>query len=288
MALEQRGSGSYYYYKRKVDGKVVSEYGGSGLLGTYAAILDERERDKRSMERLELARFKQEQRRIDRAIDEHHSQVRQTVAAILQEAGFHKHHGQWRLKRCREPREVTSEMANEPAQMTIAAEAKEYSAFYRAAMGKPAKSKEMAQLREYAIKHPRVFDEMLSLRSSAIDLVIESASKDEAARVHLGGEADALKRALGIDTATPLERLLIEDVVVCSVRMTTMEGIYHNAYKIGDGVTFAKAAYLENRLTATRRRYLRSMEALARVRGLLARAGIQINIGLQQVNQVNS
>src|SRR4051812_26266040 len=102
MALEQRGSGSYYYHKVWRNGTCVSEYEGSGLLGQYAAILDERERDKRTMERLELARFKQEQRRIDRAIDEHHSQVRVIVAAELQRLGFHQHKRQWRLKRPQE------------------------------------------------------------------------------------------------------------------------------------------------------------------------------------------
>ncbi len=72
-------------------------------------------------------------------------------------------------------------------------------------------------------------------------------------------------------------------VVLYWLRLQFFEQTYTRNYNTGDGVSFAKAAYLEKRLSATQRRYLRAVESLSRVQGLLARAGVQINVAQQQL-----
>lgn len=131
MAWEERRNGrDYYYQKRRLGGRVVSEYVGTGLLAQYAAQLDGLERHKRTMARLALAGFIRDQRRVDQAVDTYRAQVRGVVAEALHHAGFHQHKGMWRLKR----REAAG-MADEVAKDTKD-EVTQYIELMRAAEGK--------------------------------------------------------------------------------------------------------------------------------------------------------
>jgi hypothetical protein len=56
---------------------------------------------------------------------------------------------------------------------------------------------------------------------------------------------------------------------------------------LGESVTLAVGDFWERRLTMAQRRYLRALETLARVRRL-ALPAVQVNIGAQQVNQLNT
>lgn len=80
--------------------------------------------------------------------------------------------------------------------------------------------------------------------------------------------AELLKQELGYEEASPAERVLIEHAAVCHVRLGMVELKFSN-YKEGrlDIIEF-----YERRLTLTQKRFTRAMTALARVRGLLARA----------------
>lgn len=270
MAWESRGTGTYYYVKRWVNGKVESTYCGQGEIGGLFAFSDGRARHERLMARLELQSFVQEQQRVDRALSAYRHQVSQLVKSILVSVGYHQHKGQWRLKRT---------MVNEVAKMTKDEEIDEYTKLFKAAQGKDKQA--VAKLSAFADSHPTVFDGFSMLSQITLDDVIPGKANAPYHHIHAKGEALALQRSLGIETATPIEKLLIEDVVLCWVRVQSMEQMYSAHFK--ESMSFAKAAYLENRLSATRRRYLQALESLARVRGLLARVGVQINIAHQQV-----
>jgi len=244
-------------------------------LGEECAFRDGVERHKRNMERIELERFVTAQRRIDRQIDAYRCQVRGVVADVLIASGYHQHSGQWRKKRT---------MANEIVKATKA-EMVEYSGLMQTALAEAAKGKKkgpaLDKLRAYIDAHPGVFDSFAFFASTTRSEVINCTTPTEATRLHLEGEASAMERALGIETATPLERLLIDDVIICWLRMQTFEQTYSTAYATGGGVSFAKAQYLESRLSATHRRYLQSVETLARIRRLVV--NVQINVGQNQV-----
>jgi hypothetical protein len=90
----------------------------------------------------------------------------------------------------------------------------------------------------------------------------------------------ALSRALGYDQAPALERLLIDQVVICWLRMYLAEGWY--SQKQEQGGPLQAMEHIEKVLSTTQRRYLRAIESLARVRKL--QIALQINIGEKQVN----
>jgi len=279
MAWEVRRSGNYYYRKVWRNGTCTSEYVGQGVLANLSSSIDGREQQQRLMKQLEYARFKQEQQRLDQAVNAYHEAVQQLVTTILRQAGFHQHKGTWRLKR----RGEDSSMADADLVQQGRQIVEEYNRLHQAASVKKPKAEDVERLRQFAIAHPGIFDVCPLLANATLDELIASLHTNEATKIYMRGEVRAVERNLGYNTASYMERLLIKDVAICWLRMQLIEQTYTNNLNTDDGVTFTKAEYLEKRLSATRRRYLQSIEGLARVRGLLARAGVQINIAQQQV-----
>ena len=98
---ERRKRGGLYYTRsHKVDGKVLREYVGGGLLGQLAAQMDAQERWRREEE---AAAWKEEQGRIDALIaplEELCEGAEILAHAALLVSGYHRHNrGEWRKRR---------------------------------------------------------------------------------------------------------------------------------------------------------------------------------------------
>ena len=101
MAWETRQRGGRYYTRsKKVDGRVIREYVGTGLVGELAAAADARARAQRQAQK---AAWRTECERIELASAplEEFCDVVETLAQVsLLLAGYHRHHrGEWRRKR---------------------------------------------------------------------------------------------------------------------------------------------------------------------------------------------
>ena len=92
---------------------------------------------------------------------------------------------------------------------------------------------------------------------------------------------DALRRELAGPIPTPLERLLVDRVVVGWLAAAVAEGAYHQALERGVG--HADDEFHQRRVERAQRRYLAAAKALAQVRRLQLPA-VQVNIGDKQVN----
>ena len=101
MAIETRGNNRYYYRKRRIGGRVVSEYIGSGSHADIAALEDERARDDTEARRQALTQAEHEYSELVSPVDQFESLLMQLMRAELLAAGYHQHKGQWRKKRCR-------------------------------------------------------------------------------------------------------------------------------------------------------------------------------------------
>jgi len=92
---------------------------------------------------------------------------------------------------------------------------------------------------------------------------------------------EAMRRDLGYEKASALERGLIEHIVMCWLRLCRAERLYTQwtakewHYDLGDAQ--------DRMLSAAQSRYLRAVEALARMRRLSVRA-LQVNIAGKQLN----
>ena len=99
MAWESRRNKSYYYRKRKVGGKVFSEYLGNGFLADYAEGMDERAKAEAARKRKEWEAIKDEQRRLDKIVDDFTALVNTYTDALMLVTGHHTHKRQWRKER---------------------------------------------------------------------------------------------------------------------------------------------------------------------------------------------
>ena len=101
MSWEQRQNGGWYYTRsRKVNGRIVREYVGGGLVGQLSAELDDEERAQRE----ETRRQRQSEREMLDELEQMASScldtVRGQVKSELTAAGYHQHkRGEWRRKR---------------------------------------------------------------------------------------------------------------------------------------------------------------------------------------------
>jgi hypothetical protein len=77
---------------------------------------------------------------------------------------------------------------------------------------------------------------------------------------------EVLRDDLGFASAPPLERLLIEQVVLCWVNLH-MLGVVHS-YRLVESHTTETGLYWDRRLSTAQRRFMRATESLARVRKL--------------------
>jgi hypothetical protein len=99
MGWEQRNGRSYYYRKVREDGRVHSEYMGSGLLAQMSAGEDNDKRRERNARQAAERDNRQTEAKIDRQLADVESALATMIHATLSAAGYHKHKGQWRKKR---------------------------------------------------------------------------------------------------------------------------------------------------------------------------------------------
>ena len=100
MAWEQRGNHRYYYRSRKIGGRVVKEYIGSGATADLISAHDEAERERRGADR---ERIRAEVRRLAELAAGYETLSRAVdamTAAALIAAGYRQHaRGAWRKQR---------------------------------------------------------------------------------------------------------------------------------------------------------------------------------------------
>src|SRR5215203_2249945 len=113
MGWEKRERGGPYYTRsKKINGRVVREYVGGGLLGRTAADVDARERQRREEE----VEARQTERERLEALDGPVAKLCEITEALSRAAllagGYHRHNrGEWRKKRM-SPRKKKSTESN--------------------------------------------------------------------------------------------------------------------------------------------------------------------------------
>jgi hypothetical protein len=94
-------------------------------------------------------------------------------------------------------------------------------------------------------------------------------------------QLEAMRRDLAGPDPSPLERLLVDRVVLCWLFATYADTRY--AMKLKEGLTFREGEYYQRAAERAQRQLLRATQTLATVRRLLAPVA-QINIADQQIN----
>ena len=95
MATVFRNGRAYRYKSVRRDGRVTSEYRGSGPFATLAALLDEEDQRERDQERAAI----KAEAAIERSIIDYVGEVEELARAALIASGCHQHKRQWRRRR---------------------------------------------------------------------------------------------------------------------------------------------------------------------------------------------
>jgi hypothetical protein len=125
------------------------------------------------------------------------------------------------------------------------------------------------------------------LARQAMAHLIASTSATALARELQKQEVEAIRHNLGYDCEPGIERLLVEQVALCWLRLNLLEYEYTTIRKERT-MNIDQADFLEKRLNYAQRRFVRACETLARVRKVIRQTlALQVNIaagGGQQVN----
>ena len=99
MAMESRGTGQYYYRKKRVGKRVISTYAGTGYGAELMQALDEHEHQVAQAKRQAWQAVKDSEAQLDTLLDEVTDTVNAYAGALLLVNGYHQHKRQWRKKR---------------------------------------------------------------------------------------------------------------------------------------------------------------------------------------------
>lgn len=132
---------------------------------------------------------------------------------------------------------------------------------------KPARA-DLAKLHAYLDKNPEAAAKVGNLALQLqINILDQAYSSHHGFVVTVGEHCSQMREGLGYDGASMLEQMLIEHIIVCWLRLHDAELRFEGLRR--EGMTTEQGLYWERKLSANQRRFLRSVETLARVRRLL-------------------
>ncbi len=103
MGWENRGGQSYYYTAERVNGRVVKQYVGTGMVATLAAQLHASTRTERAATAEDHRQVRAELESLDAALAPLYELADVATVAALVAAGYHRpKRGPWRKRRVQE------------------------------------------------------------------------------------------------------------------------------------------------------------------------------------------
>lgn len=136
-------------------------------------------------------------------------------------------------------------------------------------------------LRSHLLKHPELVERMGNVLVQAAHRVMGSVSLTESSKEFWWANYDQVKQQLGYDAVTALERMLIESIALAWMALAVAQ--HKQATFETQGGAIKEGVYWDRRVNAANRRYMQSIEALARVRKLATVTPAIFNIANQQV-----
>ena len=282
MGWEQRnGGGRYYVQKRREGQRVVSEYVGSGEAAQILADIDALHRQDRRIARAKAHEERAQSLEQDAPCAAFYQSVEAVLYEVLQAAGYHRPNRErkWRKKRMRKKENVPfQEPGQTLGQITDAQLQARRHEIGKAAQSVPEVCETLYTL--YDRKgYPQEIVEKVANTATVLLHMEENLVSREAYRRFM----DDLRAKLGADTSAPLERLLIERIVLCGYALHRAELRLTMTQKSNH--TFAEGHYRDATVGRAHKRYLAAIKALAEVRKLKL-PNVQVNIGEKQINVV--
>ena len=101
----------------------------------------------------------------------------------------------------------------------------------------------------------------------------------------LKAQVEDIKNKLGYSSTNQLERLIIDEIILCWTYANHAHAVLKNITFDTDGFSYPSHKHWQNNLTQCQKRYMKALETLARVRKL--NINIQLNVATNGGKQVN-
>jgi hypothetical protein len=149
--------------------------------------------------------------------------------------------------------------------------------------GEHPKADDVSALRQLLLANPEILPKGWTLHETVRDQMIERVTKDGRSRALMLAEVDRWLKELGYDGAPALERIHMENIVTCRLRLALLE-FRRNTNQS----SFTADEHQDRMLSSGHHRLNKAVESLAKVRLLVTRAPVfQINVATQGGKQVN-
>ena len=143
--------------------------------------------------------------------------------------------------------------------------------------------KDIRELRRWLEERPELALATTNLAEIAKNAIIETGPiQQKSVKMCVETGMAQQKNDLGYQDAPALEQLLIDNIVLCWLRLHVVEIEVSNNTQ--GSHTLSAGRYWDQRLSVAQMRYLRAIETLARVRK--TNVAIQVNIAKQQINSL--
>lgn len=144
----------------------------------------------------------------------------------------------------------------------------------------------LAELRRFFDEDPELWQATGNMATRTLDHLLRTYYSQSAyVRECVTRRVQEMREQLGYKESSPLERILIEQILVCWVNLYVLE--INSATKLCESHSTETGLYWDKRLTGAQRRFRRASESLARIRKLsINTRALQFNIATSGGQQV--
>jgi hypothetical protein len=135
-------------------------------------------------------------------------------------------------------------------------------------------------------KYPEITSFTAGMAGSILKTFLDQLNPQKSQQLFLEAEALNLKKELGYATSNQIEKLLIDQILLCWAGVNYAERRVSCMLTEGN-YTYESGRYWQETLTRYQNRYSRAIETLSRVRKLNKSIAVQFNIATDGGQQVN-
>jgi hypothetical protein len=263
MGWERRGRHRYFFWRKKVRGKESRTFVGRGPEAELAAALEQMRREQseqqRRRRRAEQARWEAADEALARVV----AVTKLLVRAALRGGGYHQHQrGEWRKRRNGKEQAVTKQQTP-VEQLTAEEQERLHTLLEKAQQG----DRSVVDALKVALdQHPAIWHRCGDLAAQALSAWVNlTAGENQLVKESLQRKVEAMHLEIGGAAPSPLEKLLVERIVISWVQVGQADA----------AVAQARSSNLEvhrvlvQRQGCAQRRLLEGVRQLANLRKLL-------------------
>jgi hypothetical protein len=145
---------------------------------------------------------------------------------------------------------------------------------------------DIQRAQELVRKYPEISSCTLGMAGIILKQFLDKLNPQKSQQLFFEAETLNLKKELGYATSNQIEKLLIDQILLCWAGVNYTERRVSRMLTEGN-YTYESGRYWQETLTRYQNRYLRAIETLARVRKLNKSIAVQFNIATDGGQQVN-